>query len=146
MRNTATVVACISDANISPWLLTFRWPLREKEEPAQLQVASKQEVLKKKSRKRKKKTKLFNLLSTITALQESLFLSQGHKVIYKFVFVVDSWMAVMLWALLQIIMISQTKRNSLQVKCCKRDLHKQCFGAIALLYKQPCLILWERRW
>ena len=26
------------------------------------------------------------------------------------------------------------------------DLHKQCFGAIALFYKQPCLILGERRW
>ena len=51
-------------------LLTFRWPLREKEEPAQLQVASKQGALKKKTRKRKKKTKLFNLFSTITALQK----------------------------------------------------------------------------
>ena len=57
-------------------VLLCRWHQRGKEDPVRLQAVNKQEPLKRKIRKRKMKTKLFNLLAAITALQGLSLLNQ----------------------------------------------------------------------
>ena len=64
-------------------LIKFRWHLREKADPVRHQAVSKQEALKKKITKRKKKTRFYDLLlTTVTALQES-FMCKDKEVAQK---------------------------------------------------------------
>ena len=67
--------------NSSAVIQLCRWLLREKEEEqVHLQAANKQEVLKTRITRRKKKAKLLDLPTTITVLQESSLLQQKQNV------------------------------------------------------------------
>ena len=75
--------ACIKSntLNSSAVIRLCRWPLREKEEEqVHLQAANKQEVLKTRITRRKKKAKLLDLPTTITVLQESSLLQQKQNI------------------------------------------------------------------
>ena len=67
--------------NSSAVIQRCRWPLREKEEEqVHLQAANKQEALKTRITRRKKKAKLLDLPTTFTVLQESSLLQQKQTI------------------------------------------------------------------
>lgn len=84
-----------------------RWLPREKEEP-RLQVANKPEALGRSKRRRRRKTKLFDSLHKITAVQESM-----EKNVVLVALIIDSCVAVELGALWE---DNISKKNSSQVQ------------------------------
>ena len=77
IRQRLSCIKLYQALNSSAVIQLCRWPLREKEEEqVHLQAANKQEALKTRITRRKKKAKLLDLLTTITVLQESSLLQQ----------------------------------------------------------------------